>query len=511
MEGQPKSDATAFREIQDMDDSQILSPVLSPQDIINNSLDDAQKMRTMMWALKEGINDRKQLWEKIIQDEEMFYDKVADSVNTWIEIRKERIIQRRKHIKANIEEEEIALVEVEYNLDVERKNIENKAKNMDDPGTQSVEDVAASMSIVKEKIEYTQTSMKKIDDLLKTLRKSQNKERKIIHERIKGMIDYEMNMEYEGQLNVEVTTNLRALLIARRWGRKLLKKAQHNLREKKRLHLADERSNKIHTWDLSEGRSITIELSGEVTIPTGCDTIEVGHKIFIIGGIREYPDYLMETWAINEKERKLVLKAFMMVEKAHHSLVAFGSTLIFSIGGENTSGWLDIVERFNVRTNEWHMMPPLQQRKSQVAACKFGSRFIYAFGGQLGLACMNSIEVFDIETDTIGWELLEVKNQQIWTAKQAPGAVQISPKFILIFGGSPSKKTYILNTYENVMQIHPSDTLKYESFQQRKPIIYMNKIYIFGRKFRDIHIVDPKYLACTWNLISHNDWLKTEY
>ncbi|CAF1639779.1 unnamed protein product, partial [Adineta ricciae] len=64
---------------------------------------------------------------------------------------------------------------------------------------------------------------------------------------------------------------------------------------------------------------------------------------------------------------------------------------------------VDIVERWNPRTNEWAALQPLTKRRRYAAAAAIGKR-LYVVGGYDGRQRMNSVECLDLSQENATWQ-----------------------------------------------------------------------------------------------------------
>lgn len=72
--------------------------------------------------------------------------------------------------------------------------------------------------------------------------------------------------------------------------------------------------------------------------------------------------------------------------------------MIYAIGGYDGHNRLNTVERYNPRTNQWSVIPPMNMQRSDASACTLQER-IYATGGFNGQECLDSAEYYDPVTN----------------------------------------------------------------------------------------------------------------
>ena len=100
-------------------------------------------------------------------------------------------------------------------------------------------------------------------------------------------------------------------------------------------------------------------------------------------------------------------------------------------------------EIYSVENDSWNMMPQLNVKRANCAACIFNQRYLYVFGGdettttsQVFFSLCESIERLDLMSATPYWSELDlglIYNTPLFC--QLSNALQISPTTIYIFGG----------------------------------------------------------------------------
>lgn len=71
---------------------------------------------------------------------------------------------------------------------------------------------------------------------------------------------------------------------------------------------------------------------------------------------------------------------------------------VYITGGFNGQECMNTAEMYNVSTNEWTPLPPMQTRRSGVSCIAYHD-YLYVMGGFNGLSRMNSGEKFDPSTN----------------------------------------------------------------------------------------------------------------
>jgi len=68
--------------------------------------------------------------------------------------------------------------------------------------------------------------------------------------------------------------------------------------------------------------------------------------------------------------------------------------MIYAIGGYDGHNRLNTAKRYNPKTNQWSIIPPMNMQRSDASACTLNGR-IYATGGFNGQECLDSAEFYD--------------------------------------------------------------------------------------------------------------------
>jgi DNA-binding CsgD family transcriptional regulator len=171
----------------------------------------------------------------------------------------------------------------------------------------------------------------------------------------------------------------------------------------------------------------------------------------------------------------------------------FGSTLlddqIFVIGGENTTGVVNVVESYDIRQNTWTMLPPKPTAVAEIQAVNIGSR-IFVPGGRLSDGRITNIhEVYDPQTND--WE----RKADLPFPLCAYAAAEYEGKFYL-FGGWDGQK--YLNT---VLEYDPNEDLWREKTSMptargyAKAVLLEERIHVLGGKDdQQVYAVHESYM-----------------
>lgn len=98
---------------------------------------------------------------------------------------------------------------------------------------------------------------------------------------------------------------------------------------------------------------------------------------------------------------------------------SFGCTVnvhtneIYVAGGYNNGVNIKKCEAYNVQTNTWRELPPLNEEKCATSLCVLGGRYLYCIGGftkgNEAAVLLSSIEMLDLWTPSAKWVTLQQK------------------------------------------------------------------------------------------------------
>lgn len=111
------------------------------------------------------------------------------------------------------------------------------------------------------------------------------------------------------------------------------------------------------------------------------------------------------------------------------------------------------MQKYDIPTNKWLMIPSLKIGKLFPACCSFNERFIYVFNGFIGIPCdkIGSIERLDVQDEESGWTLDYSGGIQAFN--NIAIITQECSQKILAFGGSQRSRS-IANMIEFVACKH---------------------------------------------------------
>eukprot|EP01022_Parablepharisma_sp_SALTPOND_P017057 TRINITY_DN2644_c1_g1_i1.p1 TRINITY_DN2644_c1_g1~~TRINITY_DN2644_c1_g1_i1.p1 ORF type:complete len:529 (+),score=49.98 TRINITY_DN2644_c1_g1_i1:7119-8705(+) len=232
--------------------------------------------------------------------------------------------------------------------------------------------------------------------------------------------------------------------------------------------------------------------------PYNAGVLEILGNAYIIGGClvdgtptTEEP-YSNHTVTVDLDSGLLVQKDSM-----RDSRMCFGATVqdnraIYVVGGYNHLKAIAGCEKYDLKKGIWTSIPDLTKPKSNTGVCIF-NEFLYCFGGYLDEdEEERGIERLCIsETEDAKWEVVPIAEDGLWKGIQNPGAIQISDREILIFGGKSDNQAMSQslifcpeqNTFEETSTMKHPDTML-----GCKPIIFQGKVYAFGCHENYLHV-----------------------
>jgi hypothetical protein len=167
------------------------------------------------------------------------------------------------------------------------------------------------------------------------------------------------------------------------------------------FHLEPYSSN-LHKTNLSTGQQSSTALTHKFKPYSSlCESPE--GNLFITGG---HP-VTTEVVCINPTTNAVTPKPPMKTPRFAHGSVFYGGFL-YVIGGHNGSAYLAECERYDSFQDKWELIAPLPQASHchEAIVCGY-TRRIYILGGQNSTGDLDLIQEFELESQT--WKLLEVK------------------------------------------------------------------------------------------------------
>ncbi len=276
-------------------------------------------------------------------------------------------------------------------------------------------------------------------------------------------------------------------------------------RKNKLIHLR--LTNEFCLIDPYSQKVVNRPLKPDNVFPYSFDYIEVENRVFISGGETTPNDVLKTTYELDEQQGILLKKARMNVEKKWHTLCEFSHNSFYSIGGYNTFGALSTTEKYDMENNVWALKPSLREAKYYCGAAAINERYVYSFGGFSNETDTGQIERLDDQDAEVGWTVVTLANDSVWSARRNAGCYPISDREILVFGGADGSwrsEVFIFNTANRTLYYHNS-LLRGEKFYRSKPKKIESVLYIIGYHFADLH--GYNLVTRTWNMKAKELWM----
>lgn len=175
--------------------------------------------------------------------------------------------------------------------------------------------------------------------------------------------------------------------------------------------------------------------SGEIYITGGQDSMDKNKRY-------------NEVFTVDLEQRKLVQKASMLFKRDSHAL-CYNEGYIYAIGGisidrQGKKVVTRTCEKYNILTDQWTEIAPLNLPICNHCACSFENKYIFCFGGRYQPnRISNNIFRYNIEKDI--WQCLKLKindqtEHRFGLTSQA-ACCQINKNQIFVFGGYHDNRT----------------------------------------------------------------------
>lgn len=271
------------------------------------------------------------------------------------------------------------------------------------------------------------------------------------------------------------------------------------------LPFIDDLTEKLHLYNIGKERCESYNLTVNCEIPADHTILVTPNMdVFISGGILKNGELSNQTFQCspftdfqNDEIQEsfqvglpLKEKAKMFEKKVAHSL-CYVKNKIFCIGGKiNNSDRTKKCEKYDVATNKWIEIAPLNHERTRPAITSFEDRFIYVFYGCDNVDSCKTIEKYDINLDK--WLLIKAYNQWPQFEVSFGSAIQINNNQILVFGGfyegaqHNNKKEMIFNDRGLLFNVNENNFINLGSVmpinycQSYAPVAINNNIYSLG-------------------------------
>lgn len=296
------------------------------------------------------------------------------------------------------------------------------------------------------------------------------------------------------------------------------------------LPYVDDLNEKLHLYNLSKEASESYNLTVSAEIPADHSLIITPNlEIFLSGGILKNGELSAQTFQcspFNETSHNemngesfhtgipLKEKNKMLQKKVAHSL-CYVKNKIYCIGGKiNNNERTKNCERYDVGSNKWVEIAPLNHERTRPAITSFEDHYIFAFFGCDNSDICKTIERYDINADK--WMILNALNQWPQFEVGFASATQINANQILVFGGfyegskHNNKRELIFNNRGLLFNVNEGSfvnlgaTLPVNYCQSYPPVVVNNNLYSLGYVVKSVVPNFNRYMEADYVLKIEN-------
>ena len=241
-----------------------------------------------------------------------------------------------------------------------------------------------------------------------------------------------------------------------------------------------------------------IQLDIPFTIPRFHKSVETPRgDIIIFGGSSNEVNgkKVGTTFVFDAAKRTLKPIAEMVNARSSHS-ACYMNGYIYAVGGFlNGQVYTTMCERFNISSNQWKVIAPMNYNSVAASLCGFNNKFILKFGGLIDGVVLNSyIEKYDISHDI--WTTLDIKFDHHDSSRthlkefkllSTSASSQINENEILVFGGyqednDASTLTFVCafdedNQEFQISKVNYRPLPTGEGFWNNNPVIHQGCLY----------------------------------
>ena len=198
-------------------------------------------------------------------------------------------------------------------------------------------------------------------------------------------------------------------------------------------------------------------------------TLNYMGRFYLSGG------YNQGFYKLNLGEKSLKELQKMPSRHNYHGMIDLGNN-IFVVSGYNNPN----VEKYDLSTNSWNKLQPLENSFSWPGCLSIEDRFLYIFGGLCGNGNTNNKKIYKMDAmNPVGnWEILDI----VSNLEKIPfysGIVQIGQKNILVLGGKFSTIEGLVNKCFNF-------NLENNTFNEENEYNLTDKEIFNGKRFCDL-------------------------
>ncbi len=248
------------------------------------------------------------------------------------------------------------------------------------------------------------------------------------------------------------------------------------------------------------------------------DTVQVKNVIYFTGGgapasegaPEQFYQIMMKLTIKPNMETVADKLVNMNTARANHAMSSIGSGLLYAIGGTNSTGLISSCEEYNVATNKWREIAPLNEKKKWVSVCSYQGKYLYVFGGSISneAKATDMIECLDTTNPSKPWEVIKLTaGTDLWKPCFFVGTIPLPDASILLFGGianDAEKDDCIVYNPAKKSVEKRGNILRMDAFYRTKYGKKGDKIAIVGSHDGDLHIYEIS--KGKWDLMLKKIW-----
>jgi hypothetical protein len=190
-------------------------------------------------------------------------------------------------------------------------------------------------------------------------------------------------------------------------------------------------------------------------------------RFYLSGG------YQKSFYRLNLGDKSLKELKNMLTGHNYHGMIGIGNNIFIVSGYKNPN-----VEKYDLSTNSWAPLQPLENSFSYPECLSIEDRFLYIFGGLCESGNNKKMYRMDIMKPGGNWEIIDISSN----LEKIPfysGIVQLGPKKALILGGKFSSIENSVNRCFNL-------DFENNSFNEESEYNLPNREIFNGKRFCDL-------------------------
>ena len=202
-------------------------------------------------------------------------------------------------------------------------------------------------------------------------------------------------------------------------------------------------------------------------LPNSFSTLNYMGRFYLSGG------YQKSFYRLNLGDKSLKELKNMLTGHNYHGMIGIGNNIFIVSGYKNPN-----VEKYDLSTNSWAPLQPLENSFSYPECLSIEDRFLYIFGGLCESGNNKKMYRMDIMKPGGNWEIIDISSN----LEKIPfysGIVQLGPKKALILGGKFSSIENSVNRCFNL-------DFENNSFNEESEYNLPNREIFNGKRFCDL-------------------------